>query len=76
MVSARKQMIAGAGTTTGGASGEAKAKTGEVEKGAGGDPSRRPLSNYNYDEAVLKVQEWNEALKCKLTRLLTHILGD
>lgn len=24
---------------------------------------RRPLSNYNYDEAVLKVQEWNEALK-------------
>ncbi|KAL1746839.1 hypothetical protein HDZ31DRAFT_33179 [Schizophyllum fasciatum] len=23
----------------------------------------RPLSNYNYDEAVLKVQEWNEALK-------------
>ncbi len=25
---------------------------------------RRPLSNYNYDEAVLKVQEWNEALKC------------
>ncbi|KAI0682393.1 kinase-like protein [Cytidiella melzeri] len=26
-------------------------------------PARRPLSNYNYDEAVLKVQEWNEALK-------------
>ncbi|KAG2060707.1 hypothetical protein BDR06DRAFT_948085 [Suillus hirtellus] len=25
--------------------------------------SRRPKSNYNYDEAVLKVQEWNEALK-------------
>ena len=24
----------------------------------------RPLSNYNFDEAVLKVQEWNEALKC------------
>lgn len=23
----------------------------------------RPLSNYNYDEAVLKVQEWNEALR-------------
>ncbi|KZV66238.1 hypothetical protein PENSPDRAFT_755870 [Peniophora sp. CONT] len=23
----------------------------------------RPVSNYNYDEAVLKVQEWNEALK-------------
>jgi serine/threonine protein kinase len=27
---------------------------------------RRPLSNYNYDEAVLKVQEWNEALKCNI----------
>lgn len=26
----------------------------------------RPLSNYNFDEAVLKVQEWNEALKCTL----------
>ncbi|KAG1878473.1 hypothetical protein C8R48DRAFT_768034 [Suillus tomentosus] len=25
--------------------------------------SRRPQSNYSYDEAVLKVQEWNEALK-------------
>lgn len=30
-------------------------------------PDRRPLSNYNYDEAVLKVQEWNEALKCTLS---------
>lgn len=58
MVSARKQMIGGAG-------GSGEAKAGEVEKGAGGDPSRRPLSNYNYDEAVLKVQEWNEALKCE-----------
>lgn len=28
-------------------------------------PERRPVSNYNYDEAVLKVQEWNEALKCE-----------
>ena len=25
----------------------------------------RPASSYNYDDAVLKVQEWNEALKCK-----------
>jgi hypothetical protein len=25
----------------------------------------RPLSNYNFDEAVLKVQEWNEALRCE-----------
>jgi hypothetical protein len=50
----------------GGAGGnsEGKTKTGEAEKGAGGDSSKRPLSNYNYDEAVLKVQEWNEALKC------------
>lgn len=77
MVSARKQMIAGAGNSaTRGASGEAKARAGEVEKGAGGDPSRRPLSNYNYDEAVLKVQEWNEALKCKCIHLLKHVLGD
>jgi serine/threonine protein kinase len=30
-------------------------------------PEKRPLSNYNYDEAVLKVQEWNEALKCMLS---------
>lgn len=36
-----------------------------AEKAAAGqDGGRRPLSNYNYDEAVLKVQEWNEALKC------------
>lgn len=28
-------------------------------------PNRRPMSNYNFDEAVLKVQEWNEALKCE-----------
>ncbi|OCH90450.1 kinase-like protein [Obba rivulosa] len=31
-------------------------------RGSGG-PDRRPASNYNYDEAVLKVREWNEALK-------------
>lgn len=41
----------------------------QIAKGASEPPSgeraaRRPLSNYNYDEAVLKVQEWNEALKC------------
>ena len=44
-------------------------------KGRGGDksadvtPEGTPKSssnyNYNYDEAVLKVQEWNEALKCE-----------
>ena len=31
---------------------------------SGHEGPRRPLSNYNYDEAVLKVQEWNEALRC------------
>jgi serine/threonine protein kinase len=31
--------------------------------------SSRPLSNYNFDEAVLKVQEWNEALRCELRGL-------
>lgn len=35
------------------------------EKANAAQGSRRPLSNYNYDEAVLKVQEWNEALKCR-----------
>jgi len=38
---------------------EGKRTKGEVEG------SSRPLSNYNFDEAVLKVQEWNEALKCE-----------
>lgn len=37
-----------------------KGKEGEKEKST----TSRPTSNYNYDEAVLKVQEWNEALKC------------
>jgi hypothetical protein len=31
---------------------------------------KRPPSNYNYDEAVLKVQEWNEALKCEFSVFL------
>lgn len=30
-------------------------------------PGQRPLSNYNFDEAVQKVQEWNEALKCEIS---------
>lgn len=29
------------------------------------EEGRRPLSNYNFDEAVQQVQEWNEALKCR-----------
>ncbi|KAI0049407.1 hypothetical protein FA95DRAFT_872344 [Auriscalpium vulgare] len=47
MLSAKKQMA------------EGKRAKGEVP-GPSGD---RPPSNYNFDEAVLKVQEWNEALK-------------
>lgn len=50
MVSARKQM--GLDTNA-----DKKGKEGEK------DNTRRPVSNYNYDEAVQKVQEWNEALK-------------
>lgn len=56
----------GNGGSSGNGNAEGKTKSGNaVEKGAASDPSKRPLSNYNYDEAVLKVQEWNEALKCK-----------
>lgn len=35
-----------------------------------GDNGKRPMSNYNFDEAVLKVQEWNEALKCNVIPIL------
>ncbi|KAJ7081641.1 hypothetical protein B0H15DRAFT_924208 [Mycena belliarum] len=43
----------------------ARRQMAEAERARPGalDGQRRPLSNYNYDEAVLKVQEWNEALK-------------
>ncbi|KAF8955254.1 hypothetical protein BDZ97DRAFT_1674389 [Flammula alnicola] len=34
-----------------------------VPAGAEGGGGQKRHSNYNYDEAVLKVQEWNEALK-------------
>lgn len=37
---------------------DGKSAKGEVQ-------GSRPLSNYNFDEAVLKVQEWNEALRCE-----------
>ncbi len=43
----------------------------EKRDSAGNRETRRPVSNYNYDEAVQRVQEWNEALKCKLYRTLT-----
>jgi len=46
------------------------------EKGRGstsmGDGEKRH-SNYNYDEAVLKVQEWNEALKCVSSSYAFHV---
>jgi hypothetical protein len=32
--------------------------------------SGRPRSNYNYDDAVKQVEEWNEALKCKTLRVI------
>lgn len=57
MVSARKQMGLGSNQ-------DSRKKNGEKVE----DTTKRPPSNYNYDEAVLKVQEWNEALKC------THIV--
>lgn len=55
MVSTRKQMMDGkkkAGDSTG------------EKPNEGDEETKRRLTNYNYDEAVLKVQEWNEALKC------------
>lgn len=55
MVSARRQM--GAMQSQGSENGRANGR------------EKRPHSNYNYDEAVLKVQEWNEALKCELRHL-------
>ena len=66
MVAARKQMA-----------GNQKERASEARNGAA--PQPRPPSNYNYDEAVLKVQEWNEALKCKcpctflICRALSHV---
>jgi serine/threonine protein kinase len=44
---------------------DGKRTKGEVE-------GSRPLSNYNFDEAVLKVQEWNEALRCESCIFLAH----
>ncbi|KAK7023029.1 cytokinesis protein sepH [Favolaschia claudopus] len=55
MASARRQMADGRQP--------AELKPSTARPGAQEGQQRRPLSNYNYDEAVLKVQEWNEALK-------------
>lgn len=57
MVSARRQMADGRDRL--------RESTGERPLGAPGAGEQKRHSNYNYDEAVLKVQEWNEALKCE-----------
>ncbi|KAG8214693.1 hypothetical protein J3R82DRAFT_9774 [Butyriboletus roseoflavus] len=54
MVAAKKQMDLSAGKD-----GHPGSNNSQTSSGA----QKRPSSNYNYDEAVLKVQEWNEALK-------------
>jgi serine/threonine protein kinase len=56
MAAARRQMAEGKEPP--------EQKPTSARPGAQEGQQRRPLSNYNYDEAVLKVQEWNEALKC------------
>ncbi|KAG2092487.1 uncharacterized protein F5147DRAFT_822346 [Suillus discolor] len=53
MISAKKQMNVAAGNGKRSPEGGPQSFT----------DGKRPKSNYNYDEAVLKVQEWNEALK-------------
>ena len=64
MVAARKQMANSSNSR--GEGGDKASTNGQRTNGNGaGASERRPLSNYNYDEAVLKVQEWNEALKCE-----------
>jgi serine/threonine protein kinase len=82
MVSARKQMepddsIANTSRSSG------KSVRTSKENGKNNDKQaklavpheRRPLSNYNFDEAVQKVQEWNEALKCKpFQTYIVHIM--
>ncbi|KII90830.1 hypothetical protein PLICRDRAFT_107006 [Plicaturopsis crispa FD-325 SS-3] len=54
MISARKQMSGATDRPN-----KMKEENGRTKE----DGATRPPSNYNYDEAVLKVQEWNEALK-------------
>lgn len=62
MVAARKQMADGRGSrlANDGANAKASEKAAPEQNG-----EQKRHSGYNYDEAVvLKVQEWNEALKC------------
>ncbi|TDL16904.1 Pkinase-domain-containing protein [Rickenella mellea] len=57
IVSARRQMGLNAGADKKGEKSENETENENERSGP------RLLSNFNYDEAVLKVQEWNEALK-------------
>jgi hypothetical protein len=54
MISARKQLT----------DGNAKPKAGDDAEPKQGSEGMKKPSNYNFDEALAKVQEWNEALKC------------
>jgi serine/threonine protein kinase len=73
MVSARRQMADGndaarnrSGSTAGGR-GDGTEERGQEGMNTVGEGQRRH-SNYNFDEALLKVQEWNEALKCQYSK--------
>lgn len=48
-----------------------------AKKGEKENEGRKQPVNYNYDEAVLKVQEWNEALKCEYLPYVCayHLIG-
>ena len=59
MVSTRKQMEDG------------KGKPGSTAENSKMEGARRP----NFDEAVLKVQEWNEALKCECCEVASLVCG-
>ncbi|KAH8830757.1 hypothetical protein DL96DRAFT_1594203 [Flagelloscypha sp. PMI_526] len=58
MISARRQMHAPRPPAATDAP-----QTPDTRRPSRGPPAPRPVSNYTHDEAVLKVQEWNEALK-------------
>ena len=45
-----------------------------TKKGEKENEGRKQPANYNFDEAVLKVQEWNEALKCERLHFCLAIL--
>jgi serine/threonine protein kinase len=55
MISARKQLS------------EGKSRVGSNTEPKEGPQGAKKPHNYNFDEALAKVQEWNEALKCALS---------